>query len=59
MENLAYYKVNYVNPIYLEYAPKGFIGDKPKKVRRESESKTLADDDEDQVEEDTKRKQQR
>ena len=25
MQNLAYYKVNYINPIYLEYAPKGFI----------------------------------
>ena len=25
LKNLAYHKVNYVNPIYLEYAPKGFV----------------------------------
>ena len=25
LKSLAYHKVNYVNPIYLEYAPKGFI----------------------------------
>jgi multiple RNA-binding domain-containing protein 1 len=25
LKNLAYHKVNFVNPIYLEYAPKGFV----------------------------------
>ena len=25
MANLAYHKVNYINPIYLEYAPKGLV----------------------------------
>lgn len=31
MKNLAYYKVNYINPIYLEFAPKGLILKKSKK----------------------------
>ena len=31
MKNLAYYKVNYVNPIYLEYAPKGLVSAKSSK----------------------------
>lgn len=25
LKNLAYHKVNFINPIYLEYAPKGFV----------------------------------
>ena len=25
LKNLAYHKVNFVNPIYLEYAPKGLV----------------------------------
>ena len=25
-KNLAYYKVNYIMPIYLEFAPEGIIG---------------------------------
>lgn len=27
-KNLAYYKVNYIMPIYLEFAPEGLISDK-------------------------------
>ena len=34
MENLAYHKFNYIQPIYLEYAPKGFVNTK---VRPKSE----------------------
>ena len=29
LKNLAYHKVNFVNPIYLEYAPKGLVRKKP------------------------------
>ena len=25
LKNLAYYKVNYIQPIYLEFAPEGMI----------------------------------
>ena len=32
MQNLAYHKVNYINPIYLEYAPKGLVNTKSKKA---------------------------
>ena len=39
MKNLAYYKVNYIMPIYLEFAPAGLVSDK---AIQESE----ADDDE-------------
>ena len=31
LKNLSYHKVNFINPIYLEYAPKGFIVKKTKK----------------------------
>jgi len=30
MKNLAYYKVNFIMPIYLEYAPIGVFEDKRK-----------------------------
>jgi len=39
MKNLAYYKVNYVNPIYLEYAPKGLIDSKSKSKRDKDDDK--------------------
>ena len=32
MKNLAYFKVNYLTPIYLEYAPIGFV--KSEKTKR-------------------------
>ena len=41
LKNLAYHKVNFVNPIYLEYAPKGLV--------RKREVKD--DQDEEEVEE--------
>jgi len=30
MKNLAYFKVNHISPIYLEYSPLGFFVDKKK-----------------------------
>lgn len=35
LKNLAYHKVNFVNPIYLEYAPKGLV--RKKAVKKEGE----------------------
>jgi len=53
MKNLAYYKVNYLTPIYLEYAPVGFIvnkktkkKDKKKAEKAVSESDSAASDSE-------------
>ena len=45
MENLAYHKFNYIQPIYLEYAPKGFVNTKSK-----SEKEVEAANEEAQVE---------
>ena len=41
LKNLAYHKVNFVNPIYLEYAPKGLV--RKKALKKEGEE----DEDED------------
>ena len=58
MKNLAYYMVNYISPIYLEYAPKGLVIAESKKAKTKSdEAKTQPEEDEEEkVEEDTKRK---
>jgi hypothetical protein len=48
MRNLAYYKVNYLTPIYLEYAPIGTL----------SQSKQVAQDSDSEIEE-VKDRQQR
>lgn len=48
MRNLAYYKVNYLTPIYLEYAPIGTL----------SQAKQMAQDSESEIEE-VKDRQQR
>ena len=53
MKNLAYYKINYLTPIYLEYAPVGFIKEnKPSKkaakvefLESDSESESASDND--------------
>ena len=37
LKNLAYHKVNFVNPIYLEYAPKGFVRKTVKEEASENE----------------------
>jgi hypothetical protein len=39
MKNLAYYKVNYVTPIYLEFAPVQFFADSKKSKKREETKK--------------------
>ena len=41
LKNLAYHKVNFVNPIYLEYAPKGLI----RKAKSKEGAKGDANDD--------------
>ena len=47
MKNLAYHKVNYIQPIYLEYAPKGFIDSKKKsKAKEEDDAKKSAEESE-------------
>ena len=42
MRNLAYYKINHLMPIYLEYAPVGTLS---KPDRQESESDEKQGDD--------------
>lgn len=42
MRNLAYYKINHLMPIYLEYAPVGTLS-KPHKQESESEDKQVHD----------------
>ena len=44
LKNLAYHKVNFVNPIYLEYAPRGLV--KKQKAVQEEEKEGPADSDE-------------
>ena len=36
MKNLAYHKVNYITPIYLEYAPVGFVKSNKKGSKNEN-----------------------
>jgi len=61
MKNLAYHKVNYVTPIYLEYSPLGFFVDKKKaaaaKVEYLESCSSESEDSEKEVDE--KEKQQR
>jgi hypothetical protein len=46
MKNLAYYKVNYLTPIYLEYAPVGFIvNEKTKKKDKKKAEKAVSESD--------------
>lgn len=37
LKNLAYHKVNFVNPIYLEYAPKGLVKKREEKGDQEDD----------------------
>ncbi len=41
MRNLAYFKVNYLTPIYLEYAPVGIL--QQTKVTQESDNDSVED----------------
>ena len=41
LKNLAYHKVNFVNPIYLEYAPKGLVRKKP--LKRDYDDQEIKD----------------
>ena len=61
MENLAYHKFNYIQPIYLEYAPKGFVNTKAKSTKEEEASKRdLPEEQEDaEVDKETQKKMQR
>ena len=34
-KNLAYHKVNFITPIYLEFAPTGFVKEKEKKQKKD------------------------
>lgn len=47
LKQLAYHKVNYVNPIYLEYAPKGFVRKTVEKQVDEEDAEKAADADDD------------
>lgn len=49
LKNLAYHKVNFVNPIYLEYAPKGLVRKKPIKRDQEMGDKVQAEDSEEEL----------
>ena len=44
-KNLAYYKVNYIMPIYLEFAPDGLIQAESKPDKQEAEPEEPADED--------------
>ena len=47
MKYLAYYKINYINPIYLEFAPQVFKGMKDKnKAKANDADASSAEDDE-------------
>ena len=61
MENLAYHKFNYIQPIYLEYAPKGFVNTKARSSKEEEASKKDQPEEEEDAEADkeTQKKMQR
>ena len=61
MENLAYHKFNYIQPIYLEYAPKGFVNTKGKSEKEVEAAKEEAELENKgtEVDEETKSKMQR
>lgn len=42
LKNLAYHKVNFIQPMYLEYAPKGFV---TKKSNNDEEAENEADEE--------------
>ena len=59
MKNLAYYQVNYIMPIYLEYAPIGIFDEAQKQsdkidksVKVEEEEEKQEDDNDELVKED-------
>ena len=52
MENLAYHKFNYIQPIYLEYAPKGFVNTKARSSKEEEASKKDLPEEEEDAEAD-------
>lgn len=57
LKTLAYHKVNYVNPIYLEYAPKGFVKKTVKvEVEEDEELKTEEHQNEDPSKDDVAEK---
>ena len=61
MKNLAYYKVNYLTPIYLEYAPVGFVNkrESKKKDKEEKAKASSSSSSSDSEEDDVKKKQLR
>jgi len=42
--NLAYYKVNYITPIYLEFAPESILNQKKEEKPEESDEEAAVDD---------------
>ena len=56
MKNLAYYKVNYINPIYLEYAPKGLVASKSKNKDKEEDEEKKSEQQEDEQADEVKHK---
>lgn len=56
LKNLAYHKVNFVNPIYLEYAPKGFVKKQGAAAAEDQEEVTVQ---EGQTKDDVQDRQQR
>ena len=61
LKNLAYHKVNFVNPIYLEYAPKGFVKKVVKKADDDEEEEKEGQDaeNEEETKDDVREKQTR
>ena len=58
LKNLAYHKVNFVNPIYIEYAPKGFVK-KHDIAEQEEEHGAGVDEKDKETKDDVQERQQR